>query len=46
MTWIVNGLAAVLNVTIAFATDGHWKTAGTGIVHLYWKGLGAVRQTA
>ena len=46
MTWVVNGLAAVLNVIVAFATDGNWKTAGTGIAHLYWKRLSAVRQTA
>jgi hypothetical protein len=33
-------VAYVVNVTVAFASDGQWKTAGDGLVQPCWRLLG------
>jgi uncharacterized membrane protein len=33
----VAAVAFVLNVTIGFATDGQWKTAGLSLMSAYWR---------
>jgi hypothetical protein len=34
---IVAMVAILLNVTVSFATDGQWKTAGLGLMTAYWR---------
>jgi hypothetical protein len=34
---LVTVLATAVNVTVAFMTDGQWKTAGLSIAQLYWR---------
>jgi hypothetical protein len=35
--FILTAAVALLNVTVAFATDGQWKTAGFGLLTAYWR---------
>jgi hypothetical protein len=34
---ILAAAVILLNVTVAFATDGQWKTAGLGLMAAYWR---------
>lgn len=34
--FLVNVVAYVVNVLVAFATDGNWKTAGLAVTQAYW----------
>jgi hypothetical protein len=33
---LVAGVAYAVDLILSFMTDGCWKTAGSGLVYLYW----------
>jgi hypothetical protein len=32
---LIAGIAYMVNITVAFLSDGMWKTAGTNVTHFY-----------
>jgi hypothetical protein len=34
---LIGAVAYVINITVAFMSDGMWKTAGNSITHFYWQ---------
>jgi hypothetical protein len=33
---LVASMAYAVDLILSFVTDGHWKTAGSGLAYLYW----------
>ena len=33
----IGAAATLVNIIVAFATDGQWKTAGLGLTAVYWR---------